>query len=68
MKKEEVNFNELEDQFIKGGESDHNLIFGEHEKFCVSLNGIQEKGILLSGGGDDYLHMYKLPSDSTEVP
>ena len=31
------------------------------------MNGISEKGILLSGGGDDYLHMYKIPSDTKEI-
>ena len=43
------------------------MLFGEHEKFCVSVNGISEKGILVSGGGDDYLQMYKVPVDPTEV-
>ena len=45
---------------MKGEQSDHHLLYGEHEKFCVSVRGSAEKGILISGGGDDYLHFYKL--------
>ena len=48
---------------MTGGESDHELLFGKHEKFCVSLNGNLQSGVLFSGGGDDYLHMYNLPKE-----
>lgn len=31
----------------------------------MSLNGISKSGLLFSGGGDDYLHLYNFPKEET---
>ena len=59
--KEEIDLDDLEDQFVTGEESDHHGLFGKHDKFCVSVNGIAKESLLVSGGGDDYLYMYRFP-------
>lgn len=58
-----IDIDDLENQFVTGEESDHQILFGKHEKFCVSVNGILSQGLLFSGGGDDYLHLYNFPKE-----
>lgn len=46
---------------MTGQESDHQVLFGKHDKFCVTVNGLHKNDLLVSGGGDDYLYMYHFP-------
>ncbi len=45
---------------MTGQESNEDYLFGRHDgKFCVSVCSVMSQGIVVSGGGDDKLHVYK---------
>lgn len=58
---ENIDLNELEKEFVTGLESNEDFLFGKHEddKFCVSVCSALKEGIVVSGGGDDKLYVYK---------
>lgn len=51
--KEEVD--DLEEQFVTGGESQEDWKLGTHEKFCTSVAVAAGGKAVFSGGGDDRL-------------
>lgn len=45
---------------MTGKESDADFLFGRHgDKFSVSVASVLSEGLVISGGGDDNLHLYK---------
>ena len=46
---------------MTGKESDEHFLFGKHQddKFCVSVTANLKEGLVISGGGDDQLYIYK---------
>ena len=55
-----MDFDELEKEFVTGKESNEDYLFGQHQdKFCVSVCSVLKEGLVISGGGDDKLHVYK---------
>jgi hypothetical protein len=60
MKEDDPDLEELEDQFVKGGESDEDWRLGQHTDFCIAVAVAQDGKSVFSGGGDDLLLCYRL--------
>lgn len=55
IKEEEEDLRQLEEQFVKGGQSDEDWRLGKHDTFCISLAIAHDGKAIFTGGGDDRL-------------